>query len=260
MFGAIAGDIIGSPYEYLGFKERDFPLFSERSCFTDDTVLTVAVADAVLHNLDFAQTLKEYGRRYPDAGYGGSFYKWMLSDSLQPYKSGCNGSAMRTTSIGFLLDDESTVLKTARKCSAVTHNHSESIKGSQAVSIGIFLARQGCSKDEIRQEIGKWFGYNLNFQLKEIQPGYRFDITCQGTVPPAFIAFLDSEDYESAVRNAVSLGGDADTLACIAGALAEAYYKEIPAEIVSESRRLLPQDFLDIIDEFYQVMEKKNSR
>ena len=259
MLGAIAGDIIGSPYEYLGFKEKGFPLFSERSCFTDDTVLTVAVADAMLHNLDFAQTLKVYGRRYPDAGYGGSFYNWMLSDTLEPYKSWGNGCAMRTSPIGFLLDDESAILKTARKCSAVTHNHSEGIKGSQAVSIGIFLARQGVSKENIRNEIFKWFGYNLKPHIGEIQPAYRFTITCQGTVPPAFIAFLDSSDYESAVRNAVSLGGDADTLACIAGALAEAYYKEIPAQIVEETRKRLPQDFLDIIDEFYEVMKKKGA-
>ena len=259
MLGAIAGDIIGSPYEYLGYKGRDFPLFSERSCFTDDTVLTVAVADAVLHGLDFTHTLKQYGRRYPDAGYGGSFYNWMLSDSLEPYKSWGNGCAMRTSPIGFLYDDESSVLTVSRKCSAVTHNHHEGIRGSQAVSIGIYLARQGVSKDRIRQEILKWFGYDLTPHMGDIQPAYRFTITCQGTVPPAFIAFLDSDDYESAVRNAVSLGGDADTLACIAGALAEAYYKEIPAEIIEETRKRLPQEFLDIIDEFYEVMNKKGA-
>jgi ADP-ribosylglycohydrolase len=257
MLGAIAGDMIGSPYEYLGFKEVDFPLFSDKSCFTDDTVLTVAVADAMLHKLDFAVTLKSYGRRYPDAGYGGSFYKWMLSDTLEPYKSLGNGSAMRTSPIGFLCEDESAILKTARKCSMTTHNHSEGIKGSQAVSYGIYLARKGRSKQEIRDEIQKWFGYNLNCCLAEIRPGYRFDITCQGTVPPAFIAFLESEDFESAVRNAVSLGGDADTLACIAGSLAEAFYKKIPSEIVNETRQRLPQEFLDIIDEFYLVLKNR---
>jgi len=259
MLGAIAGDIIGSPYEYLGFKEKDFPLFSDHSFFTDDTVLTVAVADAVLHDLDFTQTLKQYGRRYPEAGYGGSFYNWMLSESLEPYNSWGNGCAMRTSPIGFLLDDESSVLKVSRKCAAVTHNHHEGIRGSQAVSFGIFLARQGVSKENIRNEIFKWFGYDLTRHMGEIQPTYRFTITCQGTVPPAFIAFLDSEDYESAVRNAVSLGGDADTLACIAGALAEAYYKEIPAQIIAETRKRLPQEFLDIIDEFYEVMNKKST-
>jgi ADP-ribosylglycohydrolase len=259
MLGAIAGDIIGSPYEYLGFKEKDFPLFSDHSCFTDDTVLTVAVADAILHDLDFTQTLKDYGRRYPDAGYGGSFYNWMLSDSREPYKSWGNGCAMRTSSIGFLLDDESSVLKVARKCAAVTHNHHEGIRGSQAVSLGIYLGRRGASKENIRTEILKWFGYDLTPKLEDIQPAYRFTISCQGTVPPAFISFMDSEDYESAVRNAVSLGGDADTLACIAGGLAEAYYKEIPDWIIEETRKRLPQEFLDIIDEFYDVMNKKGA-
>ena len=255
MLGAIAGDIIGSPYEYLGYKGFDFPLFSENSRFTDDTVLTVAVADALLHNLDFTQTLKAYGRRYPDAGYGGSFYKWMLSDDLEPYKSWGNGSAMRTSPIGLLCQDEASVLQTARECSQVTHNHSEGIKGAQAVSFGIFLARHGRSKEEIRQEISKWFGYNLNRPLDDIRPCYRFDISCPGTVPPAFIAFFESDDYESAVRNAISLGGDADTLACIAGSLAEAYYKVIPDEIIAETRRRLPEAFLDIIDEFYTAIE-----
>jgi len=260
MLGAIAGDMIGSPYEYLGFKGMDFPLFSEKSCFTDDTVLTVAVADALLHRLDFAQTLKAYGRRYPDAGYGGSFFKWMQSDSLEPYRSWGNGCAMRTSPIGFFCDDATSLLQIARKCASVTHNHSEGIKGSQAVSYGIYLARQGGSKTLIREEIYRWFGYNLNHSLDELRPAYRFDISCQGTVPPAFIAFFESEDYESAVRNAVSLGGDADTLACIAGALAEAFYKDIPAWIVAETRRRLPDEFLMIIDEFYKAMDKKASR
>ena len=243
MLGAIAGDIIGSPYEYLGFKGRVFPLFSERSCFTDDTVLTVAVADAVLHNLDFTQTLKQYGRRYPDAGYGGSFYNWMLSDSLEPYKSWGNGCAMRTSPIGFLLDDESAVLKTARKCSAVTHNHSEGIKGSQAVSIGIFLARQGVSKENIRHEIFKWFGYDLKpAHWRDINLLIVSRLPARAPCRPHLSPFWIQDDYESAVRNAVSLGGDADTLACIAGALAEAYYKEIPAQIIEETRKRLPQD------------------
>ncbi len=260
MFGAITGDIIGSPFKYLGFKGMDFSLFSEKSGITDDTVLIVAVADALLHDLDFAQTLKSYGRRFPNAGYGGSFHKWMFSDSLEPNMSWGTGCATRTSPIGFFYNEAPPVLQAARKCASATHNHSEGIKGSQAVSYGIYLARQGSSKAHIREEIYRWFGYNLNCALDNLRPAYRFDISCQGTVPPAFIAFFESTDYESAVRNAVSLGGDADTLACIAGALAEAFYKEIPAEIIKETRSRLPQDFLDIIDEFYQVVEKKNSR
>ena len=255
MFGAIAGDIIGSPYKYLGYKGLDFPLFAENSHFTDDTVLTVAVADALLHNLDFAKTLKAYGRRYPDAGYGGSFYKWMLSDNPEPYKSWGNGCAMRTGPIGFFCKDEASVLQTARQCSQVTHNHNEGIKGAQAVSFGIFLARHGRSKEDIRREISKWFGYNLNRPLDAIRPCYRFDISCQGTIPPAFISFFESHDHESAVRNAISLGGDADTLACIAGSLAEAFYKHIPEPIIEETRQRLPHEFLDIIDEFYLALE-----
>ncbi len=257
MLGAIAGDIIGSPYEYLNFKEDNFPLFTEKSQFTDDTVLTVAVADALLHDLDVAQTLKSYGRRYPQAGYGGSFEKWMISASLEPYRSWGNGSAMRTSPVGFLCTNETAVLQTARLCAQVTHNHIEGIRGAQAVSYGIFMARHGHRKEAIREEIWKWFGYNLDKSLDEIRPEYRFDASCQGTVPPAFIAFFESTDYESAVRNAVSLGGDADTLACISGALAEAYYREIPAHIVKESRKRLPREFLDIVDEFYRVLGKR---
>jgi ADP-ribosylglycohydrolase len=260
MLGAIIGDIIGSPFEYMGFKGMDFPLFSERSHFTDDTVLTVAVADALLHDLDLAQTLKTYGRRYPDAGYGGSFYQWMLSDTREPYKSWGNGSAKRASPIGFFCTNETAVLQTARKFASVTHNHTEGIKGSQAVSYGIFLARHGNTKPRIREEIYRWFGYNLNSPLDNIRPVYRFNITCQGTIPPAFIAFLESEDYESAVRNAISLGGEADTLANIAGSLAEAFYGEIPEEIKKAAFKRLPREFIDIIKEFYQTIGKRNSR
>jgi ADP-ribosylglycohydrolase len=260
MLGAIIGDIIGSPYEYMGFKGQDFPLFSEKSTFTDDTVLTVAVADALLHKLDFAQTLKTYGRRYPAAGYGSSFLTWMQSDTQEPYHSWGNGSAMRTSPIGFFYEDQSVVLTAARQCASVTHNHREGIKGAQAVSYGIYLARHGSSKADIRYEINHWFGYNLNHTLDEIRPIYHFDVSCQGTVPPAFLAFLDSGDYISAVRNAISLGGDADTLACITGSIAEAFYGKIPADVVQEARSRLPQEFLDIIDEFYRTIGKKNSR
>lgn len=260
MLGTIAGDIIGSPYKYLGYKGIDFPLFSDNPKFSDGTVLTVAVADALLHDLDFAQTLKAYARRYPDAGYGGSFFKWMQSDALEPYNSWGNGCAMRTSPIGFLCTDETSVLQKARECAQVTHNHCEGIKGAQAVSYGIFMAKQGCKKKDIRFEIGKWFGYNLNRRLDDIRPCYRFDISCPGTVPPAFIAFFESEDYESAVRNAVSLGGEADTIACISGALAEAFYQDVPTEIIETVRQQLPQKFLEIMDEFYLVYNKKNSR
>lgn len=260
MLGAITGDIIGSPYEFLGFKSTDFPLFTEQSRFTDDTVLTVAVADALLHNLDYAKTLKDYGRRYPDAGYGGSFNIWMHSNSMAPFNSWGNGSAMRTSPIGFFCNNATVVLQTAKHCAEVTHNHYEGCKGAQAVSYGIYLANQGSSKKEIKEEISNWFGYDLCGCLDEMRPEYRFDVSCQGTVPVAFLSFFESTDYESAVRNAISMGGDADTLACISGSLAEAFYREIPKNIISEARSRLPQEFLDIIDEFYQELEKKNSR
>ncbi len=260
MFGAIIGDIIGSPYQYTGFKGMDFPLFSERSHFTDDTVLTIASADALLHKRDLAQTLKAYGRHYPDAGYGGFFQRWMLSDTLEPYKSWGNGSIKYAAPIGFYCDSVMAVLQTARKFAGVTHNHVEGIKGAQAVAYGIFLARHGCSKASIKEEIYRWFGYNLNTTLENLRPVYRFNISCPATIPPAFIAFLESEDFESAVRNAVSLGGEADILSAIAGSLAEAFYNEIPKEIKSEARKRLPQEFIDVIDEFYQTIENRNSR
>ncbi len=259
MLGAIAGDMIGAPYEFLGFKHREFPLFSDQSTFTDDTILTVAVADALLHNRDFAATLKEYGLRFPHASYGGSFHRWIFSQSSEPYNSWGNGSAMRTSPIGFLCPDIASLLQTARLCAQVTHNHPEGIKGAQAVCYGIFLARHGHSKEEIRVEIAKWFRYPLSCSLDEIRPNYHFDESCQGTVPPAFIAFFESKDFESAVRNAISLGGDADTLACISGSLAEAFYGLPPADIIKETRRRLPPEFLTIIDEFYQVLEESTS-
>lgn len=260
MLGSIAGDIIGSPYEFASFKEREFPLFVKDSTFTDDTILTVAVADALLHNLDVAQTIKSYAQLYPHASYGGSFHKWMISKSMEPYNSWGNGSAMRTSPVGFLCQDERSVLQTAKKCAEVTHNHSEGIKGAQAVSFAIYLARHGSSKEEIKEQTTRWFGYDLSSCLDEIRPSYRFDESCQRTVPQAFLAFLESSDYESAIRNAISLGGDADTLACITGGLAEAYYGELPDHIVTEARRRLPEEFLRIVDDFYAVLDEENSR
>ena len=255
MLGAIAGDIIGSIYEFVNFKEYDFPLFSEDSFFTDDSVLTVAVADALIHNLDIAKTMKSYALKYPNRGFGGSFYKWMHSDSLAPYNSWGNGSAMRTSAIGFFYNSEAEVLKSARKFAEVTHNHAEGIKGAQAVSFAIFLARKGNSKEHIRNAITNMFNYDLTRTLDEIRPKYIFDESCQGSVPQAITAFLESENFEDAVRKAVSLGGDADTLACITGSMAEAFYGQVPAEIEDEVIKRLPEDFIRIIDEFYLMLE-----
>ena len=256
MLGAIAGDIIGSVYEFAGFKEYDFPLFTKNSTFTDDTVLTVAVADAFMNHLDIAKTLKNYALRYPDRGYGGSFYSWMHSDNLAPYNSWGNGSAMRTSSIGFLVSDEADLLQTARDYAAVTHNHPEGIKGAQATSYAIYLARNGSSKEDIQKEISHWFNYNLFQTLDEIRPDYVFDVSCQGTVPPAIIAFLESEDCEDAIRKAISLGGDADTLACITGSIAEAFYGLVPESIARETFQRLPEEFIRIINKFYMMLEE----
>ncbi len=255
MLGAIAGDIIGSIYEFANFKEYDFPLFSDDSFFTDDSVLTVAVADALINNLDIAKTLKSYALNYPNHGFGGSFYKWMLSDSLASYNSWGNGSAMRTSAVGFLYSNEADILSAARKFAEVTHNHPEGIKGAQATSFAIFLARQGNSKEDIRKAISNMFHYDLTRTVDEIRPKYIFDESCQGSVPQAITAFLESENFEDAVRKAVSLGGDADTLACITGSFAEAYYGHIPPEIENEVIKRLPEEFIKIIDKFYLMLE-----
>ena len=256
MIGAIAGDTIGSPYEFAPNKSMDFPLFCTHSMFTDDSVLTIAIADVLLHDLDLIDTLKEYSRKYPNAGYGGSYQRWALSDSREPYNSWGNGSAMRTSPIGFFYNKESDVLKAARMCAQVTHNHPEGVRGAQATSLSIYLARQGASKIDIRKEISKWFNYDLSKTINEIRPKYFFDVSCQGSVPQSIIAFLESDDYEDAVRKAVSLGGDADTMACITGGIAEAFYGPIPENIALETRKRLPDEFLKIIDEFYEVIKE----
>jgi len=250
MIGAIAGDIIGSAYEFHHTKNPDFDLFLPSSRFTDDTVLTVAVADCILNGKEYAVTFKEYGSRYPDSGYGVKFRKWLGSKSLAPYGSYGNGSAMRVSPIGFAFPTLDAVLREAEKSAIVTHNHPEGIKGAKAVAASIFLARTGASKEEISKYVEASFGYNLHQTIDEIRPHYRFDETCKGSVPQAIIAFLESESYEDAVRKAVSLGGDADTQASIAGGIAQAYYKEIPSCIIREVRIRLDQDLLKVIGNF----------
>ncbi len=250
MFGAIAGDVIGSVYEHRIIKTEDFPLFQKNTCFTDDTVLTIAIAEAILKQVDYAESLKEYGRKYPDAGYGGTFFRWIFESESTPYNSWGNGSAMRVSPVGFAFSTVKNVLSEAEKTAAVSHDHPEGIKGAQAVALAVFLARTGADKDYIRKEIGRRFDYDLKRTIDEIRPYYSFDVSCQGSVPEAIIAFLDSDCYEGAIRKAISLGGDSDTLACIAGGISQAFYKKIPLEIVVEVRRRLPQKFLDIIDLF----------
>lgn len=250
MLGAVAGDIIGSPYEGRPIKSTHFPLFGPDSRFTDDTVLTVAVADAILKGGSYAEALRRWGRRYPHAGYGAAFFHWMLSGNAGPYGSWGNGSAMRVSPVGLAFDTEDQILEEAFRSAAVTHNHPEGIKGAQAVALAVFMARKGAGKEEIREEIKARFGYDLTRSLAEIRPGYAFDVSCQGSVPESILAFLESEDFESAVRNAVSLGGDADTMGCIAGAIAHAFYGSLPGWILEETRARLPSELLAVVEEF----------
>ncbi len=255
MLGAIAGDIIGSVFENDPIKSTAFPLFSKYSHFTDDSVLTIAIAHSVLNQLDYVSSLKNFARKYPNAGYGLSFYRWMQSSDIQPYNSWGNGSAMRVSPVGFAFKNEETVVREAQKSAAVTHNHTEGIKGAQATALAIHLARHGADKTLIRQTITERFGYDLKRTLDEIRPTYDFDVSCQGSVPESLLAFLESSDYEDAVRRAISLGGDTDTMACIAGGIAQAFYRKIPSTIVAEVRIRLPKEFLEIIDEFNERFE-----
>ena len=250
MFGAIAGDIIGSVYERQNIKSTEFPLFGEDSRFTDDSVLTIAVAHAILDKLDYADTLKLYGRKYPNAGYGGSFRNWIFSSNNNPYNSWGNGSAMRVSPVGWAFNTAEEVLREAEKSAAVTHNHPEGIKGAQSVALAILMARKGEGKESIKQEIESRFGYNLSRRLSEIRPNYQFDVSCQGSVPESIIAFLESESFEDAVRLGVSIGGDSDTIACIAGSIAEAFYKEIPQHVIAEVKQRLPSDLWEIVGRF----------
>ncbi len=250
MLGAIAGDIIGSVYERHPIKDKAFPLFSPHNRFTDDTVLTVAVAQAILTGGDYRGAVLELGRRYPHAGYGGSFRQWLQAESPQPYNSWGNGSAMRVSPVGWAFNSTDDVLREAELSAEITHNHPEGIKGAQATALAVFLARTTHDKTLVRSQVSDRFGYDLQRTADEIRPGYRFDVSCQGTVPEAIIAFLDSTSYEDAVRTAISLGGDSDTLACITGGIAEAYYGPIPKVIAKQVRAMLPLDLGAAVEAF----------
>lgn len=250
MLGAIAGDIIGSVHEGAGTKTKTFKLFDRDCRFTDDTVLTVAVADKLLRDGDYVELFHEYFHAYPRVGYGGNFIKWAAFRKRHPYNSWGNGSAMRVSPIGFACDSLEDVLKEARQSAEVTHNHPEGIRGAQATAVAIFLARTGLDKPDIKAHIEREFGYDLGGRLNDIRKGYRFDITCQGSVPQSIIAFLESSSYEDAVRSAISLGGDADTMACIAGGIAEAYYGGVPDDIQRQSLPRLDDRLRGVVMEF----------
>jgi ADP-ribosylglycohydrolase len=250
MMGAIVGDVIGSAYEFTAPKRTDFELFPASARFTDDSVLTVATAKAILHDLDYAEVYRDFGNRYPDRIYGERFLQWLATPDMGPYNSWGNGSAMRVSPVGFAAGSEEEALQVAERSAQVTHNHPEGIKGAQATALAIFLARNGADKGGIRRRIREQFGYDLERTIEKIRPEYSFNESCQGTVPEAILSVLDSADFEHAVRLAVSLGGDADTLACIAGGIAHAFYGKAPKELRDATVVLLPEEFLEIIDEF----------
>lgn len=250
ILGTIIGDIIGSVFEWDNIKTTDFELFCERTDFTDDSVLTFATMDSILNGIDYSKAYQTYGRNFPHRGYGGFFKSWIRSDDPLAYNSFGNGSAMRVSPVGWAYDTLEEVLLEAKRSAEVTHNHPEGIKGAQATAAAVYLARNGSSKADIKQYVQDTFGYDLERRIDDIRPVYSFNETCQETVPEAIIAFLESDDYESAIRLAISIGGDSDTVACITGGIAEAFYKEIPEWIVENALRLLPTDVIKLIEEF----------
>jgi ADP-ribosylglycohydrolase len=268
MLGAIIGDTVGSVYEFHNIKTTDFPLFGPRNNYTDDSIMTMAVADWLLTDPQHGMNTLEasflgFAKKYPCpmGGYGGGFYRWLFEPDIfpngqrQPYNSWGNGAAMRCSANGWMFDTLEETERVAGLSAAITHSHPEGIKGAQSTAAAIFMARNGKSKEEIKEYISTKYGYNLNRTCDEIRPVYDWDSSCQGTVPEAMVAFLDSTDFESAIRLAVSLGGDSDTLACITGGIAEAFYKDIPDDIALKIWSLIPEDFKAI----FRKMEAKTS-
>jgi ADP-ribosylglycohydrolase len=250
MLGAIAGDVIGSVHEASATKSKRFLLFTPDCCFTDDTVLTVAVADCLLSGRPYVDAFHKYYHLYPDAGYGGNFIRWASLRQKKPYQSWGNGSAMRVSPIAYAFNSLEEVLAEAKRSAEVTHDHPEGIRGAQATAAAIFMARKERDKQSLKQFIERVFGYRLDFRLRDIRPHYLFDVSCQGSVPESLVAFLESTDYEDAVRNAISLGGDADTMASVAGAVAEAFYGGVPEEIAHQAMELLDDRLRRITAEF----------
>ena len=249
MLGAMAGDIIGSVYEGHSPGCKEFVLFSSRATFTDDTVLTVAVASALLHERDYATELRAWGRRYPGAGYGHGFIQWLTDPNLSPGHSCGNGCAMRVSPVGWAFADLEEVRAQARASALPSHGHPEGIQGAQAVAAAVHAGRHGATKAEIAEMISS-FGYDCTLTLEQQRARGWIGVTCQETVPAAVVAFLNSTDFEDAVRIAVSLGGDTDTTACITGAIAEAYYGGVPAAIEAVVRRRLDPALLEVVDRF----------
>jgi ADP-ribosylglycohydrolase len=253
MYGALLGDIFGSIYEFNNRKTdkpEEINLLNPDCYYTDDSVLTIATAQAILTDGDFRKAYQEWARRYPRAGYGGGFRRWVFGDSSQPYNSWGNGSAMRISPVGWAFSTMEDTLAEAKKSAEVTHNHPEGIKGAQATAAAIFMARNGASKADIREYIIQQFGYNLDRTVSEIRPIYKFNESCQGTVPEAIIVFLESHDFAHCMQLAISIGGDTDTLACIAGGIAEAFYKEIPKEMIDFADNRIPYSMKQVVSGF----------
>lgn len=253
MIGAIIGDIVGSRFEFDNHRSTEFDFFSPECTFTDDTVMTVAVADAIMSGRPFGEVMHQYGRHYSGRGYGGRFYQWLLSDDPKPYNSFGNGSAMRVSPCALLARGSREKALTLAASSAVcTHNHPEGIKGALAVTDCILMAMEHLPKEEIKSYISRLYDYNLDFTIAELRPYYEFNETCQGSVPQAIVAFLESNDYESAIRLAISLGGDSDTIACITGGIAEGYYG-VPEEMKAHALSLLPPEMREVVKKMYQA-------
>ena len=258
MLGSIIGDIIGSRFEINPITSKSFNLFDNACRFTDDTVLTIAIADALLAKKDYKAKVLDYGLKYHNKGYGPGFIRWVDSKGKTQGHSYGNGSAMRIAAVGFYFETKEKVVEQAKKAVEMTHNHPEGIKGAQAIAFAIFLARNGYSKEEIKFEISNKFEYKFEQSISEIKENYTFSIICQDTVPQALTCFFESTDYEDAIRNAVSLGGDADTLACIAGGVSEAFYGGVPLSIKTQARTFLPSEFLTVIDKFTSIIETRD--
>ena len=262
MYGAILGDMIGSPYEFdRGNKRKDFPLFSDKSTFTDDTVMTLAVAEAFLNirqethgaRNELISSMKKYGRKFPNAGYGVMFQQWLQNEKPKPYGSYGNGSAMRVSGVSWLYDSIDAVRAAARLSAEVTHNHPEGIKGAEATASAIYLARTGSTKAEIKAYIEENFGYDLSRTCDQIRPSYYHVESCQETVPEAITAFLEGKSFEDVIRTAVSLGGDCDTLTCIAGSIAEGFYG-VPDALKQECRNRLPNELKAVLSRFDEAV------
>ncbi len=254
MIGAIAGDIIGSIYEFNNIKTKDFELFGEGCDFTDDTVLTVAVAKWLLGGGDLDDHLCLFGLKYNARGYGGMFYQWMSEWDRQPYNSWGNGSAMRVSPVGWFAKAPREALDLAEKSAEVTHNHPEGIKGAQTTALAVWLAKERSSHASISHKTASFSGYDLSESVDSIRDWYAFDVSCRGTVPQAIRCALEAQDYEDAIRNAISIGGDSDTVACITGGIAEAMYG-LPIEIMEQARSYLPDDMIEVVDQFMEYEE-----